>query len=332
MSDSTGEKKGKKLIITLLVFIGLLTGAAAFFAKVAFIDKDDKIKTLQRKSTSAKKRFQRLTSDINKAKELLKSIDITGFENDTINEVLLGQDIEAIRAERKKSSERISLLEGQIQELIAKSDGQANNFSQFKALYAKLKTEVYLLRSEISKLKAKNQALISENARLKKENKQLGTDLKGANSNIAELQNVRNTLEGKVAIGKRLMAFETVSEGVKVRRNGEEKSTNRARRADKIRIAFTISKNDLAESGDLNLYLRVLDEDKRVISDSGNEFNYKNEKLIYTAKETIDYQNAEKDVILYAEKESGKVFTEGLYTVQVYTNNDMILADSFTLK
>jgi chromosome segregation ATPase len=332
MSDSKKEKQGKKLIIILLVFIGLLSGAAAFLAKVALFDQKDKIETLQRKSTSTEDRFRRLTGDINKAKELLKSIDLSGFENDTINADLLGADIEAIMAKRKESSEKISLLEGQIQELIAKSDGQANNFSQFKALYAKLKTEVYLLRSEISKLKAKNQALISENAKLKKENRQLGTDLNGANSNIAQLENLRNTLEGKVSIGKRLMAFDKMSEGVKVRRNGEEKSTNRARRADKIRIAFTISKNELAESGELDIFLRVLDEDKRIISDDGNEFNYKSEKLIYTAKETIDYQNAEKDVILYAEKESGKVFSEGLYTVQVYTNSDMILADSFTLK
>ena len=332
MSESTGEKKGKKLIIVLLVFIGILSGAAAFLAKVAFIDQSDQIETLQRKSTSAEDRFKRLTGDVNKAKELLKSIDLSGFENDSINADILGADIEAVLAKRKESAEKIALLEGQIQELIAKSDGQAKNFSQFKALYAKLKTEVYLLRSEISKLKAKNQALISENARLKKENQQLGTDLKGANDNIAELEDVRNTLEGKVAIGKRLIAIDKNSEGVKVRRNGEEKSTNRARRADKIRIAFTIGKNELAEAGDLDLYLRVLDGDKRVISDAQNEFQYKNEKLIYTAKQTVNYQNRETDVILYAEKESGKTFSEGLYTVQVYTSKNMVLVDSFTLK
>ena len=327
MSDSQEKKKGKGLIIILLVLVGVLTGAAGFLAKVAFVDKDGEIETLQRKSTTAEDRFKRLTGDVNKAKELLKTIDISDIDT-----AVLGGEIEAILAKRKESAAKIAELEGQIQDLIAQSDGQAKNFNQFKALYAKLKTEVYLLRSEISKLKAKNQALISENARLKEENAKLGTDLAGANERNTQLSSENNTLQGKVNIGKRLQTFDKNAEGIKLRRNGEEKSTNRARRADKIRVAFTIGKNELAEAGNTNLYLRVLDPDNKCISEDGSEFQYKNEKLIYTSKETINYQNAATDVILYAEKASGKVFTEGLYKVQVYTDTDMILVDSFTLK
>ena len=327
MSDSQEKKKGKGLIIILLVCIGVLTGAAGFLAKVAFVDKTDEIETLQRKSTSAEDRFKRLTSDVDKAKSLLSTIDISGLDS-----AALGDDIAAILEKRKESAAKIAELEGQIAELIAKSDGQAKNFTQFKALYAKLKTEVYLLRSEISKLKAKNQALISENARLKEQNKKLGTDLEGANQNIADLEDTKSTLEGKVALGKRLQTFEKMAEGVKVRRNGEEKSTNRARRADKIRVAFTIGKNEIADPGETDLYLRVIDPDDRVISEGGSEFNYKTEKLIYTSKETINYQNAATDVIMYAEKVGIKPFSEGLYKVQVYTGSDMILVETFTLK
>ena len=61
-----------------------------------------------------------------------------------------------------------------------------------------------------------------------------------------------------MALGKRLQTFEKIAEGVKVRRNGEEKSTNRARRADKIRVAFTIGKNEIADAGEIDLFLRVL--------------------------------------------------------------------------
>lgn len=332
MSDSQEKKKGKGLIIILLVCIGLLTGAAGFLAKVAFVDKSDEIETLQRKSTSAVDRFKRLTSDIDKAKNLLNTIDISGFDTAGIDTAAFGGDIRLILEKRKESATKIAELEGQINELISKSDGQAKNFTQFKALYAKLKTEVYLLRSEISKLKAKNQALISENAKLKEENKKLGTDLQGANNNIANLEDAKSSLEGKVALGKRLQTFERIAEGIKVRRNGEEKSTNRARRADKIRVAFTIGKNEIADAGEVNLYLRVVDPDDRVISEGGNEFNYKNERLIYTSKSSIEYQNAATDVILYAEKIGIKPFSEGLYKVQVYTKSDMILVETFTLK
>ncbi len=326
MSDLQQKKKGKGVIIILLVSIGLLSGASLFLGYTLKQELSNN-EILQRKSTSAEDRFKRLTGDVAKAKSLLSTIDISGIDS-----VALGKDIEAILAKRKESAAKIATLENQIAELIEQSDGQAKNFVQFKALYAKLKTEVYILRSEISKLKAKNQALISENAKLKEENKQLGTDLAGANENNAKLEGINNELEGKVAIGKRLQTFEKIAEGIKVRRNGEEKSTNRARRADKIRVAFTIGKNEIADAGELDLYLRVLDPNDRVISENGEEFNYKNEKVVFTSKESINYQNSATDVIIYAEKSGGQSFEEGLYKVQVYTRTDMILVETFTLK
>ncbi len=326
MSDLQQKKKRKGVLIILLVSIGLLSGASLFLGYTLKQELSNN-EILQRKSTSAEDRFKRLTGDVAKAKSLLSTIDISGIDS-----VALGKDIEAILAKRKESAAKIATLENQIAELIEQSDGQANNFAQFKALYAKLKTEVYILRSEISKLKAKNQALISENAKLKEENKQLGTDLAGANENNAKLEGINNELEGKVAIGKRLQTFEKIAEGIKVRRNGEEKSTNRARRADKIRVAFTIGKNEIADAGELDLYLRVLDPNDRVISENGEEFNYKNEKIAFTSKESINYQNSATDVIIYAEKSGGQSFEEGLYKVQVYTRTDMILVETFTLK
>ena len=326
MSDLQQKKKGKGVLIILLVSIGLLSGASLFLGYTLKQELSNN-EILQRKSTSAEDRFKRLTGDVAKAKSLLSTIDISGIDS-----VAVGKDIEAILAKRKESAAKIATLENQIAELIEQSDGQANNFAQFKALYAKLKTEVYILRSEISKLKAKNQALISENAKLKEENKQLGTDLAGANENNAKLEGINNELEGKVAIGKRLQTFEKIAEGIKVRRNGEEKSTNRARRADKIRVAFTIGKNEIADAGELDLYLRVLDPNDRVISENGEEFNYKNEKIAFTSKESINYQNSATDVIIYAEKSGGQSFEEGLYKVQVYTRTDMILVETFTLK
>ncbi|MAS51884.1 MAG: hypothetical protein CMD20_01640 [Flavobacteriales bacterium] len=326
MSDLQQKKKGKSVLVILLVSIGLLSGVSLFLGYTLKQELNDN-EILERRSTSAEDRFKRLTSDVAKAKSLLSTIDISGIDS-----VALGKDVEAILAKRKESAEKIAKLESQIAELIEQSDGQAKNFSQFKALYAKLKTEVYILRSEISKLKAKNQALISENAKLKEENQQLGTDLAGANENNVKLEGINTDLKGKVALGKRLQTFEKIAEGVKVRRNGEEKSTNRARRADKIRVAFTIGKNEIADAGNLDLYLRVLDPNDRIISENGEEFNYKSEKIVYTSKESINYKNSSTDVIIYAEKSGGKSFEEGLYKVQVYTKTDMILVETFTLK
>lgn len=326
MSEKEEKKNGKGLIIILLVLIGLLTGGVVYLFIKSGQD-GNQISLLERKSRTAEDKFNTLTKDVLKAEELLKTIDISGIDSN-----LLADGIAEIKAYKEEKEASIAELKDKINQLIAESDGQAKNFSQFKALYAKLKTEVYLLRSEVSKLKAKNQALIAENAKLKEENARLGTDLEGANQRNAELTDERNSLEKQVNLGKRLTTFDVIGEAIKLRRNGAEKSTNRARRADKIRVAFTIAKNPLVKPGNLNLYLRVIDPNDRVMTDGGSEFQYKNERLAYTAKETINYQNVSTDVILYGEKFGLKSFEEGNYKVQVYTDKEMIAVATFELR
>lgn len=326
MSETQEKKKGKGLIIILLVLIGLLTGGVVYLF-LETVKGDERESVLVRKNTTIENKFGILTKDVQKAEELLKTIDISGIDSN-----LLGEGIAEIQAYKKEKEASIADLKDKINQLLKESDGQAKNFSQFKALYAKLKTEVYLLRSEVSKLKAKNQALIAENAKLKEENAKLGSDLQGANKRNADLSDKNNSLEQQVNLGKRLTTFDVVGEAIKLRRNGAEKSTNRARRADKIRVAFTIAKNPLVEKGNLNLYLRVVDPNGRVMTDGGSEFNYKNEKLGYTAVETINYQNATTDVILYGEKFGLKTFEEGTYKVQVYTEKEMIAVSTFELR
>jgi hypothetical protein len=324
MSDLQQKKKGKSVLIILFVSIGLLSGVSLFLGYTLKKELNENT-TLERRSTTAEDRIKRLNRDIENAKSLLNTIDISGIDS-----IALGKDVDEILAKRKISAEKIAKLEMQIAELIKESDGQASNFSQFKALYAKLKTEVYTLRSSISKLKAKNQALISENAKLKEKNKQLGTDLAGANESNAKLEGMNNELEGIVAKGKSLNAFEIIAEGVKVRRNGEEKSTNRARRSDKIRVAFTIGKNEIADAGEIDLYLIVSEPGGDKIENG--EFNYKDEKKPYTSKQTKNYQKSTLDVIMYGEKSGGKNFEEGSYQVEVWTETKILFSEKFTLK
>ena len=330
MSEVKEEKKdNKKVIIILLVFVGLLTGASAFLAKKAFLDNVDEIETITRGKRSAEDRFSKLNGDIEKAEALLSSIGISDLDSNSV----LTEEVEAIKALRKEKQDKISNLKAQIDELISASGGQAKNFNQLKALYTKLKTEVYLLRSEVKKLKAKNQALIAENRRLKNENKQLGSDLDGERKTSAALAQERDGLQGKVDIGKRLITYDVVAEGIKIRRNGKEKPTTRARRADKIRVVFTIAKNEITAGGEKDVYLRVVGPDDKVITDGGSNFEYKGEEMGYTSKETIEYQNASTDVYMYATNLfGGQGFSKGDYRVEVYCENTMIGFSAVTLK
>ena len=329
MSEAQEEKRKKRVVIILLLFVALLTGASGFLAKKVFVDNANEIDTITRGKRSAEDRFAKLSGDIEKAEALLSSIGITDLDS---NSVLSGE-VEAIKALREEKRDKISKLKSQIEELISASGGQAKNFSQLKAFYTKLKTEVYLLRSDVKKLKAKNQALIAENRRLKDDNLQLGSDLDGERKNSAALTQERDGLQGKVNLGKQLITYDVVAEGIKIRRNGKEKPTTRARRADKIRVVFTIAKNEIATVGQKSVYLRVVGPDDKVITDGGSNFEYKGQEMGYTSKENIDYQNSSKDVYMYATNLFGGTgFSKGDYRVEVYCENRKIGASKVTLK
>lgn len=328
MSEQEEKKKGKGLIIILFVLVGLLTAASGFLAKKAFLDDAKEIEVINRGKQSAEERFDKLNRDIGKAEELLKTIGVSDLDS-----TILKGEIDEILALRKEKEEHISNLKSQIQELISSTEGGAKNFKQLKALYSKLKTEVYLLRSSVKKLKAKNQALIAENQKLKDENRKLGSDLDGERQTSAALAQERDGLQGKVNLGKRLVTFDVVAEGIKIRRNGREKPTTRARRADKIRVVFTIAKNEVIDAGEKKVYLRVVAPDDKPITDGGSNFDYKGNNMAYTAMSQIDYQNASTDVYMYAENLFGSSgFASGDYKVEVYCENTMIGYSALTLK
>lgn len=323
------KKKGRKIIIFLWVLVALLTGASGFLAKKAFVDDVAEIERYSKSTKNSEDRFAKLNKDISKAEELLKTIGITDLDSNS----LLQEQVEEVKALRAESEEKIKDLKGQIQSLISSTKGDASTIDQIKSLYAKLKTEVYLLRSEVSKLKAKNQALIAENQKLKEENLRLGNDLDGERKTSAALAEERNGLRSKVDLGRRLVTFDVVAEGIKTRRNGREKPTTRAKRADKIRVVFTIAKNEVTDPGRKDIYLRVVGPDDKSITDGGSSFEYKGSNLDYTAKETIEYQNASTDVYMYAENLfGGQGFAEGDYKVEVYCDNAMIGYTALTLK
>lgn len=329
MSDQEEKKKGKGLIIILFVLVGLLTAASGFLAKKAFIDDAEEIVNINRGKKSAEERFDKLNGDIKKAEELLKTIGISDIDSASV----LSGEVEEIKALRKEKEEHIASLKSQIQELISSTEGGAKNFKQLKALYSKLKTEVYLLRSSVKKLKAKNQALIAENQKLKDDVRRLGSDLDGERQTSAALAQERDGLQGKVNLGKRLVTFDVVAEGIKIRRNGREKPTTRARRADKIRVVFTIAKNEVIDAGEKNIYLRVVAPDDKPITDGGSNFDYKGNNMAYTSLSKIDYQNASTDVYMYAENLFGSQgFASGDYKVEVYCENTMIGYSALTLK
>jgi hypothetical protein len=80
----------------------------------------------------------------------------------------------------------------------------------------------------------------------------------------------------------------------KLKVSGKEVSTDKASRADVLRISYTIAENQVAQSGTKSYYVQVIDSKNNVLGD-------KNQKLlvtifVYSFISNINYENKTIDV------------------------------------
>ena len=151
----------------------------------------------------------------------------------------------------------------------------------------KLKKEASTLREimkgyivTIDSLNTLNQTLIVENTNVKKK---LDTE----KSRNDELVKTNSGLNDKVSIAQRLKAFNVRAYGVRVKSNNTGKETDKAKRAEKIRVCFDVAENRLTEAGRKDLYVRILTPDGRVFAkntDDSHRFEFNGVRGLFSIK------------------------------------------------
>lgn len=144
------------------------------------------------------------------------------------------------------------------------------------------------------------------------------------------LRQKNNNLERVIQMGSQLQIIDFSSAAVIVRRNGKIVDTKRASRADKIRTCFTISPNYVASPGQRDLYLQVINPKNNLI---GNReiLEQGDERLVYSAKTQIDFQQEEVDVcIMVGAKEEELI--SGRYILNLYQDLTRLSTITMPLK
>ncbi|MDT7827349.1 hypothetical protein RQM65_01560 [Pricia sp. S334] len=144
---------------------------------------------------------------------------------------------------------------------------------------------------------------------------------------------VQNTqLADVVEKGSALNLSKFNVDAVRERRSGKLSSTSRARRADKFKVCFTVADNVIAEAGDREFYVEVLDPQGNVLGEGYSETNDDGASITYSKGTSFYYENKSLDVCDFISKPSGD-FQEGNYMVNVYDGDLKLLGTSkFTLK
>lgn len=209
--------------------------------------------------------------------------------------------------------------------------------SKIDALISRVKKGEFVAhyKDDYLKLKREMDSLLAENNRLKQENQVLSTNLDSTNVVLNDSKKFNDTLITQneklaktVERGQKLVITNLKTIAVKERSSGKQIETEKASRADKLKISFTIAENSLAKSGEREYYVQVIDGANNVMGDKKN-ITLNDKLLTYSFISKVKYNNNTVDV---HEELSGKDFAKGIYYINIFSKGDLVANSTFDLK
>jgi cell division protein FtsB len=291
------QKSNSSLKVIIGILALLLLGSLFYIYKLT-----TETKNLETVVKTEKTEKENVLKDL---QELKTTYDAAIAENTSMSDELI--------AEREKVVSLISQLE--------KSKGNVAELSKYRKQYEGLQTKMQSLMQEVDVLK--------------KENKTLSTNLDSTKVVLEDTKNYTKTLVGQneeltktVEKASKLIVSNLKTSAYKKRSSGKEIETEKASRADILKVSFTISENAVAKTGDKQYYVQVIDSKNNVLGDKAT-VTFGDNSLTYSFLTTVKYENKSVQV---TENLPGKDFAKGTYFVNVFDKNELVSKTSFTLK
>lgn len=297
MTDAAPQEKKRSYLVWIIVILILgMAGLGWYFNQ-------EKVKAQE---LSAEK--EQLTDEL---QALMSQYDNLELANDSLMDVA--------EAERTKMRKMID----SVQSLRNIDKGQID----------RLKRQVYRLQIEKKEMITQLDSMSVHIQKLEKEKELAELTLEIERERSSTLERKSQSLEQTVAKGSILTATSVSAHAIKRWNSGKESDTERARRADEIKVCFTIGKNMIAEKGERTIYVRVMTPENTILSitdsASANSFNVNGQEMLYSASRVIWYEGEAMDECLYVSRED---FTKGRYQVEVFTEGYMLGNESFELR
>ena len=288
------QKSNSNLKAVVVVLLLLLLGSLGYIFKMST---DAEIVRTELKTTLTEK--ESVMKDL---QELKATYDAAIAENTTMSEELI-----------KERDKVVALMED-----LKKSNGDVSKF----------KTQLTLLQNNMK-------VLIAENDNLKKQNVTLTTQRDSTRVVLVESKKANEALTAQnsdlaktVEKGSVLTVLNTKGAAYKVRSSGKQIETEKANRADVLKVSFTIAENKIAKSGTKTYYVQVIDSENNVVGDKKTE-SFGSKSLTYSFTTNVKYENKTIDV---SEDLAGKKFAKGTYFVNVFDKDELVSKTSFSLR
>ena len=199
----------------------------------------------------------------------------------------------------------------------------------------KYKGDVSKYKDQVQSMQGKMKVLVAENGQLKKQNGVLTVQRDSTVVVLGESRKYNEVLVGQneelsktVERGSKLSVLNTKTAAYKMKSSGKQIETDKASRADVLKVSFTIAENQIAKSGDKTYYVQVIDAKSNVLGDKKTE-SFGDNYLTYSFKTTVQYENKSVNI---SEDLPGKDFAKGTYFINVFDNGELVSKTSFSLK
>ncbi|RTE52176.1 hypothetical protein EHW67_18470 [Arenibacter aquaticus] len=248
---------------------------------------------------------------------------------------LVVEDLTSLKSEYDKA-----ILESNAtnEELVSARDNIAKYIDSVQTMKADI-ASLYRYRKQVGILTKEREQLLRKVDSLTRSNTFLAMQ---RDSTYVELEKqtifndslvVQNTqLADVLEKGSALNLSKFSVDAVKERSSGKLVSTSRARATDKLKVCFTVADNVIAQAGDREFYIEVLDPQGNVLGESFSKTTDSGASVTYSKGTDFYYENRSLDVCDFIDKPAGD-FQKGNYMVNVYDNGLKLLGTSkFQLK
>lgn len=294
IKTSPVEQPRKKNAPIAMIATTILLAAGLIFLVVMYFDQKNKMVEMENVLTQEK------DSLANELRLMVHGYDTLKTDNDTL------------KANLEKEKNRIVQL----------LSINASNVQLIKKYRSEITTMREIMKSyiiQIDSLNTRNKALVAENLDIK----QQITEVQSTN---VELSKVKEELNAKVEVASVIQAKDIVA----VSLNKKSKETTRLNMLEKLRICFTLRENPIAKAGEKEVFMRVIRPDSLVITTSpDNLFDYRGNKLIYSASRLVDYMNQDIEMCIFVDNNGD--FIVGNYSVELYLEDNIIGRTTFML-
>ncbi|MCM4170938.1 hypothetical protein DHD32_05570 [Arenibacter sp. TNZ] len=248
---------------------------------------------------------------------------------------LVVEDLTSLKSEYDKA-----ILESNAtnEELVSARDNIAKYIDSVKTMKSDI-ASLYRYRKQVGILTKEREQLIRKVDSLTRSNTFLAMQ---RDSTYVELEKqtvfndslvVQNTqLADVVSKGSALNLSKFSVDAVKERTSGKMVSTSRAKATDKLKVCFTVADNVIAQAGDRQFFIEVLDPQGNVLGESFSKTSDSGASVTYSKGTDFYYENRSLDVCDFIDKPASE-FQKGNYMVNVYDNGLKLLGTSkFQLK